>query len=101
LLIAVWPKVKEHWRVWLVVAWTFVVVGLLIFAEVSTAEEPDDGFVSNGSLEVFAFILAVTVWMIGFFLGVFLVFIASLLVDRTQGAGSPGLAGSRRKPDWR
>lgn len=68
------------WGVRLLVAWTVLVAGALIVLEVSLAASPDDGYVSNGDLGVFAFFIAAALWTIGVILGVILIRLSAFLV---------------------
>ena len=76
-----WSKVREDWGVWLVIAWTVIVAGVLIIWVVYVALSPDNGYVSNGTVEVFSVILALGVWMFGLFVGLILWFSVAFLRD--------------------
>jgi hypothetical protein len=71
------------WRVWLAVGWTVLVAGVLIIWEIYVALSPDSGFVSNRDLELFSFISAAGVWLVGLFC-VVLIAIAAFLVNLTR-----------------
>jgi hypothetical protein len=92
---------KADWGVWLPVAWTVVVAGVLVIWDVYVALSPDNDYVSNGAVELFSILLAVGIWMLGLFLGVVVFAIAGFLVDHHQERVARAQQGRVDSPDLR